>query len=274
MNLDGHIHIGTGHPDAVDLSQRLARAEMAGGLLLSQAPASFGGTIETTPPDERLENLLAWCSGEQHLYPFYWIDPVEIDALNQVELALSHGVMGFKVICDHFYPGHVAALETFRAIAEAGKPILFHSGILWDGKASSHFSRPVNFEALLGVDGLRFALAHISWPWIDECLAVYGKLASAGRDNPGAAIEMFIDTTPGTPPIYRQEALTKLFTVGYDVARNVFFGSDNMAEGYRSGYTQEWVDRDRDILTQIGVEAKTQDAVFGGNLRRFVGIEG
>jgi predicted TIM-barrel fold metal-dependent hydrolase len=219
-----------------------------------------------------LENVLAWCAGEQDVHPFYWIDPLETDALRQVDLALSSGVAGFKVICDHFYPGDVAALRTFRAIAEAGKPILFHSGILWDGKPSSHYSRPVAFEALLRVEGLRFALAHISWPWVDECIALYGKLASARREN-SAAVEMYIDTTPGTPPIYRREALTKLFTVGYDVARNVFFGSDGMTPGYGSSYAEGWINRDRDILTDIGIDAAVQAAVFGGNLRRFVGLE-
>jgi predicted TIM-barrel fold metal-dependent hydrolase len=271
MNLDGHIHIGAGDPNPIDLKERMAAAGMAGGLLLSQAPASFDGTIETAAPVARLENLMTWCADEEHLYPFYWIDPVETDALRQVDLALSQGVMGFKVICDHFYPGDTAALQTYRAIAEAGKPILFHSGILWDGKASSQYSRPANFEALLGVNGLRFALAHISWPWVDECIAVYGKLASARRSNPDASVEMFIDTTPGTPPIYRREALTKVFTVGYDVARNVFFGSDTMANEYGSSYARDWMDRDRSILAEIGVEASTQDGVFGDNLRRFVG---
>jgi predicted TIM-barrel fold metal-dependent hydrolase len=274
MILDGHIHIGAGNPNPKHLKEGLASAKMAGGLLLSQAPASFAGTIETAPPAARLENLFAWCAGEQHLYPFYWIDPVETDALQQVDLALSQGVLGFKVICDHFYPGDVAALATFRAIAEAGRPILFHSGILWDGKASSHYSRPVNFEALLRVAGLRFALAHISWPWVDECIAVYGKLANARRNNPDTSVELFIDTTPGTPPIYRREALTKLFTVGYDLAHNVFFGSDGMANDYGSDYAETWLNRDREILTEIGVETTTQEAVFGGNLRRFVGLEG
>jgi predicted TIM-barrel fold metal-dependent hydrolase len=271
MILDGHIHIGAGDPDPEALVERLGAAGAQGGLLLSQAPASFDGTLVTAPPVERLENLLAWCSVGPQLYPFYWIDPLETDALRQVDLALSREVMGFKVICDHFYPGDVAALRTFRAIAEAGKPILFHSGILWDGKPSSHYSRPVNFEALLHVGGLRFALAHISWPWVDECIALYGKLASARRNDPSAAVDMFIDTTPGTPPIYRREALTKLFTVGYDVAHNVFFGSDGMANEYRSDYAEGWIARDREIMTEIGVQAPAQDAVFAGNLQRFVG---
>jgi len=271
MILDGHIHIGLGDPDPDDLVARMAASGVDGGLLISPEPASFSGTLRTASPAERLDSVFAWASGSDSLYPVYWVDPTESDALQQVDLALSRGVIGFKVICDHFFPGDVRALGTFRAIAEAGKPILFHSGILWDGKPSSDFSRPVNFEALLQVAGLRFALAHISWPWIDECIAVYGKL-SAARDRAGADVTMFIDTTPGTPPIYRREALTKLHTVGYDVARNVFFGSDGHANAYNGDYAKQWIERDRAILSDVGLDAASTNNMFASNLKRFLGV--
>ena len=271
MILDGHIHIELGDPNPADLVARMMASGVAGGLLISPEPASFSGTLKTVSPAERLDSVFAWASGSDLLYPVYWIDPTGSDALQQVDLALSRGVVGFKVICDHFYPGDSRALHTFRAIAEAGKPMLFHSGILWDGKPSSNFSRPANFEALLQVRGLRFALAHISWPWVDECIAVYGKLGAA-RTREGADIEMFIDTTPGTPPIYRKEALTKLHTVGYDVAHNVFFGSDSHANAYNGDYAKQWIERDRAILTDIGLDCVAMDDLFGGNLKRFLGV--
>jgi hypothetical protein len=124
----------------------------------------------------------------------------------------------------------------------------------------------------LDVPGLRFALAHIAWPWVDECIAVYGKVESARRRRSDLDVELFIDTTPGTPPIYRQEALTKLFTVGYDVAHNVFFGSDNHAGTYDADYARDWIARDRAILEALEVPPPTLDGVFGGNLLRFLGI--
>ena len=79
--------------------------------------------------------------------------------------------------------------------------------------------------------GLRFALAHVSWPWVDECLAVYGKFLNALTRRRELSVEMFIDTTPGTPRIYRQEVLTKLMTIGYDVEHNILFGTDCVARG-------------------------------------------
>lgn len=268
---DTHIHIGDGPVDPKGLRENLKQAGVAKAVLLSQRPASFRGAMHAGSPQARLDNLFAWCADDPDLVPFYWIDPTETDALAQVDVAVSRGVTGFKVICDHFYPGEKYPLRTFSAIAEAGKPILFHSGILWDGKPSSNYSRPANFEALLEVRNIRFALAHISWPWVDECIAVYGKLAAAKRYRPDLNVEMFIDTTPGTPPIYRREALTKLFTVGYDVADNVMFGSDNHAEDYNAQYCQDWQKRDRAILDELKISQKVQQAVFADNLLRFLG---
>jgi predicted TIM-barrel fold metal-dependent hydrolase len=246
------------------------RGGVDGANLFSQSPASFSGAIRTGSPEVRLKNLLAWCTDAPTLYPFYWIDPLETDAVAQVSMAVDMGVAGFKVICDHFYPGDERAMRTFRAITAAGKPIMFHSGILWDNKFSSQYNRPGNFEALLGIPGITFSLAHISWPWVDECIALYGKF-SAARDRYGANIEMFIDTTPGTPRIYRQEALTKIFTVGYDVANNVFFGSDCTAGRYDSDYAKMWLERDCKILKDLAVGEDVIENIFVNNVRRFVG---
>ncbi len=277
--LDGHIHLMGPEPAAPDFLAELQAAGVSGGTLISQPPASFAGdTQDVPPPADRLRQLLDWCALSPDLYPFFWIDPLEPDALDQVALAAGHGVAGFKVICDHFHPGHPAALTTFRAIAATRRPILFHSGILWDGKPSSEYCRPAGFEALLDVPGLRFALAHIGWPWCGELIAVYGKMLNAlgHRRSPGEAsgVEMFVDITPGTPPIYRRRALTDLFGAGYDVADHVIFGSDCRAPGYHSAWAREWLQRDEEILTSLGLGQDVLDKVRGENLRRFLGLSG
>ena len=271
MILDGHIHIHSGKPDPAGFAAQLGQAGVAGGVVISQPPATFLPGQDALAPRARLDNLFAWCASNAELYPFYWVDPIEEDAVEQVALAVEREVVGFKVICDRFYPGDPRALPVFQAIARAGKPLLFHSGILWDGKPSSVYNRPAGFEALLQVDGLRFSLAHISWPWCDELIAVYGKFLNAYTRRSDLAVEMFVDTTPGTPPIYRREALTKLFTVGYDVARNVFFGSDCTANDYHVDWVRQWVERDREIFRELELPSETVAGVLGENLRRFVG---
>ncbi|MFC1452124.1 amidohydrolase family protein [Verrucomicrobiota bacterium] len=274
MILDGHIHIRGGSEDPGLLARRFGEAGVEGGSIISLPPSSFRGFGEPLTNQERLDNLLSWCRAGSHLYPFYWIDPLENDAAEQVDVAVAGGVRGFKVICNRFPPGHEKAMPVYRSIARAGKPMLFHSGILWDGAPSSPFNRPAGFEALLEVDGLRFCLAHISWPWCDECLAVYGKFLNAFTRRSGLSVEMFIDVTPGTPPIYRREALTKLYTIGYDVESNVIFGSDSCANDYGTAWVREWIERDTAILGELGVSGESVELLMSGNLLRFVGEEG
>jgi predicted TIM-barrel fold metal-dependent hydrolase len=271
MIYDVHVHCGDGEPKQAVFLKSLAAAGIDGSILLGPAPACFraigfkgAGTVE------RLETVMAWCAGAPNLFPFHWIDPTEADARAQVEQAVRRGVAGFKVICNHFFPGDPAALPVYRAIADAGKPLLFHSGILWDGTNSSQYCRPAGFEALLDVPRLRFALAHISWPWVDECLAVYGKIEQARKRRPEAC-EMFIDMTPGTPPIYRREAVTKIFTIGYTVADNVLFGTDNGTPEYSAKWATEWLTRDNALYDELALPAETREKIYSRNFLRFVG---
>lgn len=163
-------------------------------------------------------------------------------------------------------------MEVYKAIAHYKKPILFHSGILWDGQPSSPYNRPAEFEVLLEIPGLKFCLAHVSWPWVDECIAVYGKFLNAYSRKTEAPVEMFIDITPGTPPIYREDALKKLFTVGYDIENNIIFGSDCSMDNYNSKWTSDWISRDVEIYGKLGLDAEIPGKVFYNNLLRFIGI--
>jgi len=270
MILDGHIHINPGRPNPGRLLERIQAAGVSGGVLISLAPPCFGGSDESRPAEERLDNLLAWTAEHETLHPFFWIDPTEDGALEQVARSVGRGVAGFKVICSHHAPGDVRAMPVYAAIAEAARPILFHSGILWDGRPSSHNCRPVGFEALLEVPGLRFALAHIGWPWCDELIAVYGKFRMACRMRPELSVEMFIDTTPGTPPIYRRDVLTRLLTVGYEVGANVLFGTDCVTGDYDQQWAREWIDRDQEIFRSLDPGGEVQDQIFATNLQRFL----
>ncbi len=271
MILDGHIHIEAKKIDTDGLMENLKQAGVDGGIIISLPPQSFTFDGKADTPEERIANLLEWTKGVKTLYPFYWIDPTEDDAERQIDLAIEKGVAGFKVICSHFYPSDKRAMKTFRLIAERNKPLLFHSGILWGGnKFTSKYNRPVEFESLIEINGLRFSLAHISWPWCDELIAVYGKFQSAFFYDPDYSTEMFIDTTPGTPEIYRKDALTKLFTVGYDIEENVIFGSDCRADDYNVDWTAKWIKTDREILKKIGISDEVIANVQGNNLVRFV----
>ncbi len=273
MILDGHIHIEPGKVNSAELVERLKLAGLDGGILLSLRPQSFNFNGKSGTPEERMTNLLEWTSAYENLYPFFWIDPTEDDAEGQVNLAIRRGVAGFKVICSHFYPSDPHAMKTFKLIAERGKPLLFHSGILWGGSGfSSKYNRPAEFEVLTEINGLKFSLAHISWPWCDELIAVYGKFQSEYTCKSDFSTEMFIDTTPGTPKIYRKDALTKLFTVGYDIEHNIIFGTDCRADDYHSDYARNWIEVDTKIIGEIRLPDDVMQNVHSNNLKRFLGL--
>ena len=216
--------------------------------------------------------MLRQCEDMPALHPVYWIDPTEEDAPRQVEQAAAAGIAGFKVICANHYPGDARAMKAYAKMAEVGKSVMFHSGILWDGKSSSRYNRPAEFEDLLPIAGLRFAVAHISWPWTDECIAVYGKFEDARRQCGGQCARMFVDITPGTPPLYRREALYRLFRTGYQVEDAVFFGSDSHLDGYDAASVERQASADLGHFEAMGIPYRVVDNVFQGNVKRFYGI--
>ena len=267
MVIDGHVHLTAGTVEPEALGARLAEAGIDGAGLISFPPPSFGRGA--TPWPQRLEHLLCWPQRMPNIFPLFWIDPLESDALEQVHAA-APAVAGFKIICDRYYVYDERPMQVVREIAAAGKPILFHAGILWDGKNSSRYNQPVHWEALLDVPNLRFALAHAAWPWCDELIAVYGKFLNARDQRGESCAEMFIDLTPGTPPVYREEVLRKLFLTGIDVGGNLIFGSDSSAGNYNVAWTREWMARDSGIYEQLALDRETAAAIFGGNFTRFI----
>lgn len=266
---DCHIHMRTLESDRGLFEQRLQDSGITHAMIFSLPPHGFSRKYPVCTNNERLELLMDFCSGKEHLYPFYWINPLEPDAAEQVSAALAAGVSGFKIICSDFFPSHAAAMEIYKLIACNNKPVLFHTGILWDGKVSSKFCHPIEYECLLEVPQLRFTLAHVSWPWFDTAIAVYGKFLNA-QITGNASCEMFIDTTPGTPEIYRREVLTKLYTIGYDIFDNILFGSDSNTANYNVEWVRQWTSLDRRILTDLNIDKMLQDKYLTENALRFI----
>ena len=268
---DSHTHVYPGDPDPAKIDAAFKAAGLAGGVVFSRCPNQWQVPgAKVLPPAEAMDNVIAWCDGLATVYPFYWIDPTAPDACDLVDMAVEKGIYGFKVIRGEGRPVDGTSLPVYRKIAAAGKPVTFHTGILWDGRDSSENFRPANWEGLLEVPHLRFCLAHVSWPWCDECIAVYGKMLNAivrrGFDVP----EMFIDVTPGTPKLYRRDALTKLFTVGYDMADHVMFGTDCRVNRYNVDWCTDWQRTDDAIYAEIGLDTVALDGIYRTALRRYL----
>jgi len=271
---DMHIHALNTETNPKELIEKMDKAGVYGGCIFSNMPIEDGsqkedGTNAGTTFEERLNEVLSWCEGyEDRLFPVLWIHPYEENILENVHTAISKGICAFKMICSNYYVYEEKCLEVLQEIATLNKPVIFHSGILWDGQDSSKYNRPVNWEALLDVKGLRFSLAHCSWPWVDECVALYGKFLHTARTKETA--EMYIDIAPGTPPLYRMDALRKLYHT-FNVSENILFGADCTADDYDAAYVRDILNRDNKIYKELGVSKENLEKLYATNLLRFLG---
>lgn len=272
MILDCHIHM-TGNADSPEkFLQDLSAAGVDGGIVLSYYPPGFRGEkAEIGDSKKRLKQLMEFTAENPTLYPYHFIDPLEPDVLEQIDAAVAAGVSGFKAICSHYYPQDELPMRAWTRIGSHKMPLLLHSGILYNNSPSANYNRPGNFEHLFHIEGLRFCLAHVSWPWCDELIAVFGKWNSRKSPNKqGFPAEMYIDLTPGTPPIYRKEVLTKLLTVGYKhLPRRMVFGTDAKS-AYDSEHVKSIIERDSAIYDELGVPSDVRDGIFSGNLLNFI----
>ena len=266
---DGHVHSFAGAPDSRAYLARLAAAGFRGGIVLSENPDPLDDS-PAPDPEDAMDRAIGWASASETLYPFYWINPVLDNASDLVDMAVEKGMFGFKVLPGTFMPGDPKALPVYAKMAKAGKPVLFHSGILWDGRSSAKFTRPGNFEDLIDIPNLRFCLAHVSWPWTDECVAVYGKFLNALTVDTRPRAEMFVDVTPGTPEIYRREVLARLFLSGYDTTDHVQFGTDCRTDDYQVGWATGWQKRDDAIYAELGFGAEAVDSVYRRSFQAFL----
>ncbi len=268
---DMHIHAEHGDPDSKALIQRMEESGVYGGTVFSRRPLESAGE-PSADYDTRLKNVFGWTEGfKGRLFPVLWIHPDEKDLIPKIRDAVSSGITAFKMICDNHYVYDKRVMEALQVISELEKPIFFHSGILWDGVVSSEYNKPVNWEHLLGVPNIRFSLGHCSWPWCDECLALYGKFMNAYLENPNVSCEMFFDLTPGTPMIYREDLLFKLFNIGYDVPHNIMFGTDSSAATYGGAWVKDWIKADNEIYDKLGVPENIRELIFEKNFLRFIG---
>ena len=60
--------------------------------------------------------MLEWTKGHKWLFPFYFIDPTGETAMDEVDLAASMGIKGFKIICSTHYPKAILVLCLYTSI--------------------------------------------------------------------------------------------------------------------------------------------------------------
>lgn len=269
---DMHVHAEGGAPNPDALIENMAKAGVYGGTVISVRPTESYGRCKMEY-EERIQNVLGWTKGyEGRLFPVLWIHPKEKDIEAKIKDAADRGIAAFKMICDNYYVHDDISMKAINAIADTGKPLMFHSGILWIGNAvAGEYNKPIHWEHLINVPKIRFSMAHCSWPWYDECIALYGRMKAVERFDPKNAPEIYLDLTPGTPKIYREDLMYKLFNIGYNVSGRLMFGADMSADDYEFKYVKEWIDLDNSIYDKLGVSQEIRENIYENNFLNFMG---
>jgi hypothetical protein len=264
MYSDCHIH-WRDDANGRDILKAMDQQEMEKAVLI--------GPHRTETNEQALESIgviADICSEDPaRLLGFAWIEPTLSGAVEHVEAAINdHGLAGIKMIPDHWYPYEERFFPVYEKIEELRVPLLFHSGILHSNMDSSRFCRPAFYEVMLHFPKLKFALAHISWPWTDECIAVAGKMRAAARRGYVPEMQMYVDITRGTPAFYRRDALDK--ALKYLGPERLIYGSDDRIPGDFS-WSRQGVDTDRRIVCgELGWSEADFGKIARGNLEDFL----
>lgn len=204
----------------------------------------------------------------ERIYGLVWVDPRSPFTVEEVERGVvEKGLHGIKLIPDQWFPYDEMMFPLYSKMEELGKPIMFHSGIVYGFGDSSRYCKPVNFEVLLNFPNLRFSLAHMGWPWVDEYLAVFGSFwASVGFDK--KKTNMFVDTCPGTPDAWRTEAMRK--AAPFVGTERLMFGTDAQPKNIANNGPRH-ISRDLSILQNvIGLSEKQLEEYFWQTCEEFM----
>jgi predicted TIM-barrel fold metal-dependent hydrolase len=209
------------------------------------------------------------------VYGLVFVDPRMVDDVKElvklVEWVLTDlELIGVKMIPAGWYPYEEKLYPLYEKLEELGAPILFHCGISWGFPDSSRFCRPVFWEALMKFKKLKFILAHLCWPWIDEALAVGGRFLYPAKSGfLSYKPQILFDISSGAPWLWKIDALRK--AIAYLGAEMLIFGSD-CGSGDNSKCFEEAIRRDYTILKQILARPDNElRIIFKDNFDRFIG---
>ncbi len=265
---DNHVHQAGIDDDTGAFYDNLRAAGLEGALLLSLPPGAVDGAGRKLPWKERLESVLEFQRAHGEIVPFFHIDPTEDDVSSQIDAAAAAGIAGFKAICIGYDPADSAVLKTWEQISETGRPVTFHCGILI-GPAVSEYCRPIRYEKLLQVPGLRFCLAHVGWPWCDEAIGLLAKWNNC-RNQGRTTAELYFDATPGAKGYSRTEMFRKLFSCEIDVANRIMYGTD-MRTGYDVRTAQSFLGKDHAIFDELEIPEDARERYFSRNMLEYIG---
>jgi predicted TIM-barrel fold metal-dependent hydrolase len=148
------------------------------------------------------------------------------------------GIRGVKLVPDNWSVRDRRVLPLFQEVAQLGMYAAFHSGIFLDER-SSEFCRPASYEGLHLIPGFHGHIAHLSWPWVDECIATLAMETFHAMEQPKDHWQLKADLSFGCPPDWQLDCLRRAFDMlPHDMlmyASDVFWPCDDVR------YTEQFI---------------------------------
>jgi uncharacterized protein len=213
------------------------------------------------PPVPNEEVAQAAAAHPDVIIPFASIDPARgrAGAREARRLVQEHGVRGFKFhpSVQAFCPSDRSAYVLYEAIEELGVPAVFHTGQTGIGAGARggggirlKYSNPLHIDDVAAdFPGLPIIMAHPSFPWQDEALAVATHKPSVHIDLSGWSPKYF-------PPQLVRYANSLL-------QDKVMFGSD---------YPMLTPDRWLADFGQLDIKPGVRDKILKHNAARLLGL--
>lgn len=195
------------------------------------------------------------------LIPFASIDPAKgkVGAREARRLVEEKGIRGFKFhpTMQGFYPNDRTAYVLYEAIAEAGVPALFHTGQTGVGAGMKggmgmrlKYSDPMYLDDVAAdFPDMQIVMAHPSFPWQEEALAVATHKPNVWIDLSGWSPRYF-------PPILVRYANSLL-------QDRVLFGSD-----WPAILPDRWLE----AFEKLDIKEAVRPKIMKENARRLLGI--
>jgi hypothetical protein len=115
------------------------------------------------------------------------IDPTNLpEALDDMRAA--HEELGMKAVtvspaAQDFHPADSRAMQVFAEAARLSMPVFLHQGVHFAAASKMEFARPSLLdEVARELPDLRMVVAHMGYPWIEECVVLLGKHANVYAD--------------------------------------------------------------------------------------------
>ena len=219
VGADRYFGAESGPPNLDEMADYYRQRRMAAVVFTVDAESALG--------HRRLSNDDIAVAAAKHpdvLIPFASIDPAKgLAGVREARrLVTDHGVRGFKFhpSLQAFWPNDRDVYPLYEAISELGVPALFHSGqtgigsgLPGGGGVRLKYSNPMLLDDVaVDFPDLTIIIAHPSFPWQDEALAV-------ATHKP----KVYIDLSGWSPKYFPPQLVKYANSL---LKRKVLFGSD------------------------------------------------